>query len=90
MADALIDESGRQSITARLNTDGLTIVRVEVNSSTHALEMSDGNTGSNNGGTNAAIDSNGRQTWFATSSADGVSLVALYSDSSGKLLIQST
>lgn len=84
-----IDENSQATITARLNTNGVDIVRVQVDASTHALSVDDASTGSDNGGTFAATDSNGRPTMFAVSESDGVTLVALYADSSGKLLIDS-
>lgn len=90
MADASIDENSRATLTARLNTNGLTVTRVQADASTHVLSVNDGTSGSDNGGTFAATDSNGRPTVFAVSSADGVTLVALYADSSGNLLIDHT
>lgn len=89
MANASIDENSQATITARLNTDGTSIVRVGVDTSTHALEVNDGTGGSDNGGTFAVTDANGRPTMFAVSNVDGVTLVALYADSSGNLLINS-
>lgn len=89
MANASIDENTNATMTARLNTDGLTITRVEANATTHGLEIDDNTTGSDNGGTFAATDSNGRPTLFAVSEVDGMTLVALYVNSSGKLLVDS-
>lgn len=90
MANAAIDANSKQTITARLNTDGLTVTRIKAAPSTHAMSIDDNTTGSDNGGTYAATDSNGRTAMFAVSSADGVTLVALYANSSGQLLVDST
>lgn len=87
---AAVDANGRESITGRLNTDGLTITRVRANASTHQMLVDEGSTGSDNGGTFAATDANDRPTVFAVSESDGKTLVGLYVNSSGELLIDST
>lgn len=90
MADAAIDANSKAAITARLNTNGLTVTRIKADATTHAMQIDDNTTGSDNGGVNAATDSNDRPTMTAVSEADGVTLVALYVDSSGNLLVDST
>lgn len=90
MANAKIDQNGKQTITGLLNTNGTTITNIQADPTTHSMEVSDGTTGSDNGGNKAATDANGRPTLFAVSSVDGVTPVALYVDSTGHLLIQST
>lgn len=90
MANASIDDNGQATLTAALNTNGTTIVRVKVNATNHGLKVSDDDTGSDHGPYRALHDENMRTTMFATSSVDGVTPVALYADSSGNLLIQST
>ncbi len=90
MANAAIDENSVPTLTAGLNTNGSTIVRVLANPTSHSLKINDGNTGSDHGPTNALRDENSRPVLLATSSADGVTPVVVYADSSGKLLIQST
>lgn len=80
-------------VTARiavLNSDGVTVVRLAANPSTHALSVSDGTTGSNLGPANALRDGNGVPTLLATSSSNGRTPIAAYCDSTGKLLIKST
>lgn len=89
MANASIDSNSKPTMTALLNTDGKTITRIQADSATHALEVDDNTSGSDNGGTYAETDENGRPTLFAVSSVDGVTLVALYTDSTGHLLIDS-
>lgn len=90
MADAKLDENGRQAITGLLNTNGTTIVRVTADPTTHGLSADDDTTGSDNGGTNAHLDDNYRPTMFALSSAGDGTKVALYVDSTGHLLIDSS
>lgn len=72
-----------------LNTDGQTIVHAEVDPNTHVLDINDGATGSDNGGNNVR-DANSYPVLMAVSNADGTTPIALYFDSSGKLLVQST
>lgn len=90
MANASLDENSVPTITAGLNTDGRTIVRVKIDSTTHALKVSDGTSGTDHGPVNDLRDENNRTTLMAVSSVDGVTPVVLYADSSGNLLIQTT
>lgn len=71
-----------------LNTDGATVTRVKATPSTHALDISDGTTGSDLGSARAARDENGETTLMA-SDTNGTK-IPLYVNSSGALLIQST
>lgn len=90
MADAALDANSKQTITGRLNTDGLTITRIKIDASTHDLKVDNGTTGTDHGGTFAATDSNDRPTMFAVSETDGVTPVALYVTAAGLLLIDSS
>lgn len=90
MANASLDENGVSTMTAALDSDGSTIVRIEADPTSHAVMVDDNTTGSDNGPTNALIDGNDRKTLMAVSYLDGVTPVPLYADSSGNLLIQST
>lgn len=90
MADAQLDENGRYSMTGLLDSDGSTITRVTADPTSHALSVDDDTTGSDNGGSYAHLDDNYRPTTYALSSADGVTKVALYVDSTGHLLIDSS
>lgn len=90
MANSAIDSNSNPTMTALLNTNGSTITRVKVNASNHRLKVSDGTTGSDNGGNHGFFDDNQRTTLFVVSNADGVSPLSLYADSSGNLLIKST
>lgn len=85
------DQNGTNTIIGVLNTSGNTTQRAKCDPTTHALIVSDGTGGSNNGPSARALhDENGVTTLLAVSSVDGVTPVALYVDSSGALLIQST
>lgn len=84
------DENSVPTLVCALNTDGATIVRVQVNSSNHSLKVDNNTTGTSHGPTNALRDENSVPVLMAISSADGVTPVAVYADSSGNLLIDST
>ena len=90
MANASRDENNIPTLLASLNTNGTTIVKVKVNAVNHALKVGDSNTGSDHGPINALRDDNFVTTLMAVSSADGVTPVAVYADSNGNLLTQST
>ncbi len=87
--NAYRDQNSVPTLIAALNTDGVTVTRVLVNASTHALKISDGTTGSDHGVANAVRDENNVPVLLAVSSADGVTPVEVYADSSGNLLIDS-
>ena len=87
--NAGIDVNSKATITALLNTDGVTVTRVTINPTNKALSVSNGTTGSVVR-SYAATDSNGRPTLFAVSSVDKKTLVPLQVDSTGHLLIKST
>lgn len=88
--NAVKDQNNINSLIVALNTDGKTIQRIKVNPSNHAVKISDGATGSDYGPTNALRDDNDVPILMAVSSVDGKTPVAVYGDSNGNLLIQST
>lgn len=90
MANAYIDENGVSTITALLQSDGKTIVRVKVNYQTNGLKMSNGTSGSVTPPIEAPRDENGNTVTMGVSSGDGITPVPLYADSDGNLLIQTT
>ena len=73
-----------------VETDGVTLINLEASPSSHALDTSNGTSGTDNGPTQSRHDNNNVHIIMATSEIDGKTPVALYSDSSGNLLIQST
>lgn len=88
MINAELDGNGRQTAIALLDTDGTTIVRI-TSTANNSLNISDGTTGTDHGN-HADLDENGRSVLYALSSTDGKTLVALYCDSTGHLLIDSS
>lgn len=84
------DSNNVRALGCALNSDGTTVVAVLANPTTHALKVSNGTTGSDNGVASAVRDSNFRPVLMATSSADGTTPVEVYADSSGNLLVKST
>lgn len=99
MSNAVRDENNSTGWTAGLNSDGKTVIRILGNPSTHTLKISDGTTGSDNGPIHALHDENDVPSLLAVSSqtitvngvnyVQGVTPVAIYSDSSGNLLVNS-
>lgn len=73
-----------------VETDGKTLINLEASPSTHSLDTSNGSSGSDNGPKQSRHDNNNVHILMATSDLDGITPIALYSDSSGNLLIQST
>lgn len=89
MANAKRDQNNVPTIICALNTDGTTPVLVKVNATNHALKVSDGTTGSDNGRTVAYRDENNVPVFMGVSLDDGVTPVEIYADSSGNLLVDS-
>ena len=91
MADSKRDENRVPTITGVLNSDGTTIVPIQIDPTTHALTVGDGTSGSDNGpsGGNALRDNNRVPVLMAVSESDGTTPVPIYADSSGSLLIDS-
>lgn len=89
MANAKKDSNNVSTLIAPSSSDGATIVLVKGSASTHQLFCSDGVSGTDFGPANALRDQNDIPTLLAISNADGVTPVAVYSDSTGRLLIDS-
>lgn len=75
-------------MTARLNTDGITITRLTALASTGSLIVDTTTAGSVTPSQFAATDDNDRPTLFAVSEDDGLTPIALQCDSTGALLIK--
>lgn len=73
---------------ATLDSDGSSAMSLEADPSTHAISNTDLSTGSDNG--NGSFDANSVPVAFAVSNSDETTPVALYIDSSGNLLIDSS
>lgn len=92
MSNAKRDENNVPTLIAVLDTDGETIVPVQVTvgGPDPVLAVDDDTTGSDNGPSERALrDENFVTTLIGVSSADGVTPVAVYANSSGQLLIDS-
>ena len=90
MARASKDNNNISTILGTLNSDGSTPVPIKVDPTTHELQAADGTTGSDNSDDIADRDDNMVTVMLGVSNADGVIPVALYANSDGKLLIDST
>lgn len=86
--NAALDVNSKQTILARLKTDGISPTRLTANPSTGALGVTTNTVGAVVPEQWAGTDENGRTAWFAVSENDGVTPVALQCDSSGNLLIK--
>lgn len=86
--NAALDTNSKQTITARLKTDGVTVTRITANATTHALNVSGTTSGSVVPKNFSATDENGRISLFAVSENDPTVLVALQCDSTGALLVK--
>lgn len=86
--NAAIDFNSKQTITARLKTDGITVTRLVADPTTGALSTTQTTSGAVSPASFSATDGNGRSTWFAVSQNDPTQLVALQCDISGNLLVK--
>ncbi len=92
MVNAYRDENNRPTMTAILNSDGLSITAVKANPATNnSLKVDDNTTGTDQGnhGGVAKIDENGVSVMTVLSSDNDGTIIELYVDSDGKLLIDS-
>lgn len=86
--NAALDANSKQTATARLKNDGLTITRLTADPSTGALYTTVTTAGAVTPKTFAATDENHRTSWFAVSENDGTTPIALQCDSTGALLVK--
>ncbi len=84
------DQNHVPSLIGVSSADGVTIDKVKADPTNHGLQVNDGSTGSDHGTVDAQRDQNHTPALMAVSSIDGVTPVAIYTDGSGKLLVQST
>ena len=81
------DQNSISTLLGTLNTDGVTLVRIQADPTTHALQCEAGGGGTDLGPTNAPRDENNVPALMAISSADGVTPVVVYADAGGHLLV---
>jgi hypothetical protein len=84
------DNNQVETLLGTSNADGITPIAVKVDPTTHALEVSDNNDGSDLSDDIARRNSNMQPVLLATSSVDGLTPVAIYVNASGQLLINSS
>ena len=89
MTNAIRDDNRVPALIAASQTDGTTIVRVQVNPTNHGLMVDDNTTGADHGRTIAVRDQNRVAVLMATSSGDGTTSIEVYATADGKLLINS-
>ena len=87
MTDAIRDNNGVPVSLGTSATDGVAIVPLYINPTTHGVELDDNITGSDLSGHTAGRDKNQVPVMMGTSSVDGVTLVPLYIDPSSKKLL---
>lgn len=89
MANAKRDGNHIPTLIAPSSDDGVTVVNIVADPTTHELSVEDGTTGIDHGRTIAVRDDNHVAVLMATSSADGLTSIEVYTTSDGKLLIDS-
>lgn len=83
------DENNVPTLLGALETNGLTPIRIKVDSVSHGLAVSDGSTGDDHGPDVAPRDENSVPVLMAVSADDGVTPVPIYATADGSLLIDS-
>jgi hypothetical protein len=73
-----------------VEADGVTLVNIQADPTTHGLDISNGTSGTDNGPTTSFHDGNHTAILMATSSTDGKTPVAVYGNSSMQLLVDET
>lgn len=90
--NAKFDENGRPTIICASDADGVSIVVLQADPTSHRLQGDDDTVGSDNGNNsgNAMLDENSVHVWTALSSANDGTIVEVYADpNTGKVLIDS-
>ncbi len=90
MAEAKVDNNRITTILGTSNLNGETPLNPLANPSTHVLQTDDASTGSDLSDDIASRDNNMNTVILGVSETDGVTPVAIYVNSSGQLLIDSS
>lgn len=93
MANASRDENHVPTLTAVLESDGETIVKIASTVNpviSHRLKIQDSVGGTDYGPVSAKHDENHVSTLIATSAVDGVTPVVIYATAAGRLLVRSS
>lgn len=83
------DDNRIPTLRAVLDTDGVTIVNITANPTTHTLSVSNGTTGTDYGVPTAQRDVDRVPALLCVSSSDYETPVEVYADSNGNLMIDS-
>lgn len=84
------DNNGIPTALGTLDTDGVTVVSIKVDSTSHGLKIDDNTTGTGFASSSADRDANRATAIWGVSSADGTTPIYIATDSSGNLLIDSS
>jgi len=86
-----LDENSRPTIICASNLNGIDIVPIVADPSTHRLQAFEGHTGTDNGNNadNAMLDENSVPVWTALSSDGSGKVIEVYGDG-GAILIDNT
>lgn len=90
MSSNSFHDNNNVSTLIAVETDGLTLINIKADPSTHRLGTANGSSGSDSGPTVSKHDGNHVHILMATSSLDGKTPVAVYADINGNILVQST
>lgn len=88
MSTSFHDQNNISTLIA-IQNNGVDIKNVIADPTFHAINVSDGTAGNDNGPTESRHDSNNIPILMAVSSGDGKTPVAVYCNSSGAILIDS-
>lgn len=84
------DNNGVPAILGTLDSDGVTVVPIQVNPVNHAVKFQNGDSGTSFNSTTAQRDDNRVTALWGVSSADGVTPIYIAVNSDGKILTKST
>lgn len=84
------DQNRVTTLLGTLNSDGVTVVSIQANTTYNALKVQNAANGGDQPYVNSQRDSNRVPAVWALSSVDGVTPVPVYADSSGNLLVDNT
>ena len=87
MTDVIRDSNGVPAASGTSATDGVTVVPLYLDPTTHGIQLDDNTTGSDLSTKVARRDRNQLPVMMGVSSVDGVTLVPLYIDPSTKKLL---
>lgn len=87
MSNAKRDDNRVPTLLALLDTDGSTLIPIQVNASNNKIKLANGTAGVDNGDGRAMHDGNGVVTMIGVSSVDLTTPVNVYADINGNIKI---